>query len=137
MLRPSSLYKDLVTQYFDWAGWEATIAAYDITIDRPYRSYHPRFPDIIYPLDYGFINNTTSGDGDEVDVFVGSAENGLVGVLLTTDHRKGDHEMKFLFNCSPEEIYLAHGFINFDQQLMEGTLVLRHPMAALWRAGGR
>lgn len=130
-------YAELVAQHFDWAGWERLIAAHGITIDRPYRSHHPAFPDIIYPLDYGYVNHTMSGDGDEVDVFVGSTQNGLVGLLLTTDHRRGDQEMKLLYGCAPEEIYLAHGFINFDRRLMEGTLVLRHPMAMLWRADDR
>jgi inorganic pyrophosphatase len=129
-------FADLAATHFDWTGWERLILENGLTIDRPYRSHHPAFPDIIYPLDYGYINDTTSGDGDEVDVFVGSAKNGLVGLLLTTDHRRGDHEMKLLYGCTPEEIYLAHGFMNFDRRLMEGVLVLRLPMRDLWRETG-
>ena len=64
-------------------------------------------------------------------MFVGSAHNGLVGLLLTSDFRKGDREVKLLCDCTPEEIYLANGFINFDRTLMEGTLVLRHPLHTL------
>ena len=67
-----------------------------------------------------------------MDVFVGSANNGLVGLLMTIDHGRGDREVKLLYNCTPEEIYLANGFINFDRTRMEGTLVLRRPLQELW-----
>jgi inorganic pyrophosphatase len=123
--------EDVSDGRFDWADWEALIRANGITLDRPYGSPHPRFPDIIYPLDYGYVNATVSSDGDEVDVFVGSAQNGLVALLVTSDFRKGDREVKLLYNCTPEEIYLANGFVNFDRTLMEGTLILRRPMHAL------
>ncbi len=127
--------RGLVAERFDWAGWEALILDNGITIDRPYRTPHPRFPEIIYPIDYGYIKGTRSTDGEEVDIFVGTAENGLVGVLMTTDYRKGDREIKLLYNCTPQEIYLTNGFINFDRHLMEGTLVLRYPMRMLWEDG--
>lgn len=117
---------------FDWDGWEALIEENGLTIDRPYRSRHPDFPEIVYPMNYGYVNHTVGSDGHEVDVFVGSAHNGLVGLLLTTDHRRGDREVKLLYHCTPEEIYLAHGFINFDRARMEGTLVLRRPMHDIW-----
>ena len=128
---PVSL-RTLVAGQFGWAAWEALIDQNGLTIDRPYRSRHPDFSDIIYPMNYGYINDTTSTDGHEVDVFIGTADTGLVGLLMTTDYRRGDREVKLLFDCTPEEIYLANGFINFDRARMEGTLVLRRPMHELW-----
>ena len=131
MAKPPSV-SAFTAQHFRWAAWEKLIGQNGITIDRPYRSRHPRFPEIIYPLDYGYINGTRGTDGEEVDVFVGSGTGGLTALLLTTDHRRGDREFKLLWGCTPEEIYLAHGFINFDRTLMDGLLVLRHPMQELW-----
>lgn len=119
----------------DWAAYEALIHQQGLTIDRPRFSRHPKFPEIVYPIDYGFVNGTVGEDGDELDVFVGTADNGLVGLMRTVDHRKGDTELKLLYNCSPAEIYLVNGFINFDPELMEGRLTLRYPMAALWNEG--
>ena len=132
-IKPS--LRRLVAGQFNWDGWEALIRRNGITLDRPYRSPHPNHPEIIYPINYGYVNGTTSSDGDAVDVFVGTAENGLVGLLMTTDYGRGDREIKLLYNCTPEEIYLANGFINFDRQRMEGTLALRHPMQTLWVSG--
>jgi len=41
-------------------------------IDRPRDSAHSRYPDYIYPFDYGYLDGTTSGDGDGIDCWVGS-----------------------------------------------------------------
>ena len=122
----------LVAEHFPWEAWERTVEARGVTIDRPYRSAHPAYPSIVYPIDYGYVNGTMAGDGHEVDVFVGSADNGLVGTMVTTDHRRGDREFKLLYRCTPEEVYLVNGFINFDPTLMEGSLVLRREMHHLW-----
>lgn len=121
----------------DWEGWEALIRANGITLDRPRGSTHPAFPEIVYPIDYGYVNGTTSGDAQEVDVFVGTAPpgspaHGLVAAIVTADRRKGDREVKLLWNCTPAEIYVVNGFINFDRTLMEGTLVMRRAMRGLW-----
>lgn len=41
-----------------------------ITIDRPLGSTHPKHRDIVYPINYGFIEHTTGGDGEEIDVYL-------------------------------------------------------------------
>ena len=122
----------LVATHLAWEAWEQTIATHGITIDRPYGSAHPRYPEIIYPIDYGYVNGTRGTDGDGLDLFVGTADLGLVGLILTRDYRQGDREAKLLYRCSPEEIYRAHGFINYDRSLLEGVLVLRYPMREIW-----
>jgi inorganic pyrophosphatase len=126
-------YHAFFVEHFRWSDWAALLHERGATIERPYGSSHPDFPSIIYPIDYGYLPGTLGTDGHAVDVFVGSADTGLVGMLLTTDHRRGDREAKLLWNCSPEEVYLTHGFVNFDRSLMEGALVLRYPMADLWQ----
>ena len=125
--------RELATRRIHWEAWADVIDENGISIDRPRGSVHPIHPDIIYPIDYGYVNETLGTDGDALDVFVGSAETGLLGAVVTRDHRKGDTEFKLIVDCTPEEIYLVNGFINFDTRLMEGILVLRRPMADLWR----
>lgn len=95
----------------DWDGWEWLLCERGVVIDRPRASAHPRYPDMIYPLDYGYIPNTTGGDGAEVDVFVGAAETGLCAALLTTDAVKGDQELKLLWNLTGQEIVIALDFV--------------------------
>lgn len=120
----------------DWSAWETLIRSNGITIDRPRHSVHPVHDEIVYPIDYGFVSGTKSSDGEEIDIFVGTADSGLVGAIWTTDHRKGDRECKFLIDCTPEEVYLVNGFLNFDRSLMEGRLVLRRRMRELWGVDG-
>lgn len=136
--RTSDEVRRLMTD-IDWRLWEETLSDRGITLDRPRGTAHPTLSEIIYPIDYGYVNGTVGQDGEEVDVFVGSADVGLVGAIVTVDHRKKDVELKLLMNCSPAEVYLVNGFINFDRARMEGTLVMRRPLKELWersRSGG-
>jgi inorganic pyrophosphatase len=122
---------EIVTEHFGWASWEAIIESHPPVIDRPKGSGHPTYPSIIYPIDYGYVPGTLGSDGEPVDVFVGQAGNGLVGAIITVDYRRRDRELKLLFNCSPEEVYLVNGFINYDTRFMRGRLALRYTLDSL------
>ena len=124
---------NLIPAPINWMDWEALIEQNGVTIDRPFASPHPDHPTIIYPIDYGYINDTLSSDGQEVDIFCGSATNKLVALIQTADFRKGDQEIKLIYNCTPAEIYLVNGFINFAPDLMQGKLLMRWPMQDLWQ----
>ena len=52
-----------------------------IKIDRPFGSKHPKHG-FIYPVNYGYVPNTTSGDGEELDAY-------LLGVFEPVDEYKG------------------------------------------------
>ena len=41
----------------------------DIKVDRPLGSKHPKHG-FIYPVNYGYVPNTISGDGLELDCYV-------------------------------------------------------------------
>ncbi len=132
MLPPHTAFTSLVAEQVRWEAWEALIAARGLIIDRPARSAHPDYPTVVYPLDYGYIPGTMGGDGEAVDCFRGTGTTGLVALLLTTDHRTGVRQGKWLYNCTPPEIYTAHGFMNYAPRLLEGRLVMHDPMHALW-----
>ena len=42
----------------------------DVVIDRPIGSKHPKFENIIYKVNYGYVPNTKKDDGDEIDVYI-------------------------------------------------------------------
>ena len=82
-----------------------------ITIDRPKGSPHPRYPALIYPLDYGFLEKTSAADGNGIDVWIGSgAEKTLTGILCTFDRLKRDAEIKLLIGCTKEDVETILGF---------------------------
>ncbi len=84
-----------------WAAAEQLLATSEIVIDRPKGSTHPRIPEAIYPVAYGYLKGTAGGDGEGIDVWVGSLTPGtLTGVVCTIDLHKRDAELKLLFGCS-------------------------------------
>lgn len=79
---------------------------------------------MIYPLDYGYLENTSAGDGDGIDVWVGSIHNKtLTGILCTFDRLKRDAEIKLLIGCTPEDVQAIRSFHNEMQ-----TLFIPNPM---------
>jgi inorganic pyrophosphatase len=108
-----------------WRALESLLADTAIVIDRPKGSRHPDWPKIIYPLDYGYLEDTRAMDGAGIDVWRGSkAEADIVGILCTVDLAKRDSEIKILIGCTEEEIRTVHAFHNADDT-MKGILV-RH-----------
>ena len=75
------------------------------TIDRPLGSSHPDYPDMIYPINYGYVDGITGGDGEEQDVYVfgteeatGAFEGEVIGVV----HRLNDCEDKWIVSINGE-----------------------------------
>ncbi len=87
-----------------WLALDELVAASAVKIDRPKGTAHPRYPDLIYPADYGYLENTRAMDGGGVDVWVGSLpERKLTAVVCTVDLLKRDTEIKLLLGCTPQE----------------------------------
>lgn len=87
-----------------WTGLDRLVAAHELVVDRPRGSAHPRYPDWLYPLDYGYLAGTRGGDGAGVDVWLGSrADQGVTGVVCTVDLAQGDAEVKILWGCTAAE----------------------------------
>jgi len=98
-----------------WQFLERLIAEKKIVIDRPRGSAHPRYSDMIYPLDYGFLEGTRTGDGAGIDVWRGvSGEQRVSGLLCTVDLKKGDAEIKILVGCTGQETQAILQFLNSD-----------------------
>jgi inorganic pyrophosphatase len=65
----------------------------------------------VYPLAYGYLQGTMSGDGQGIDVWLGSSgERGVTGVISTIDLRKRDLEVKLLLGCSRADIAEIEAF---------------------------
>jgi inorganic pyrophosphatase len=111
-----------------WTALDRLVAESTVCIDRPKGSRHPRFPDLVYPLDYGYLEGTQAGDGHGIDVWRGSLpSDGITAVVCTVDMLKRDSEVKLLLGCRPAE---------------EDTVVATHntgPQSAILirRPGGR
>ncbi len=74
-----------------------------IKVDRPIGSVHPKHPDVIYPINYGYIPGILGGDGEELDVYVLGVDTPLIaftGKVIGIVHRQNDVEDKLV--AAPE-----------------------------------
>ena len=70
----------------------------EVIIDRPLGTKHPK-NDIVYELNYGFIPNTKSGDGEEIDVYVLGINEPILktkGKVIAVINRLNDVEDKLV-----------------------------------------
>ena len=106
-------------------------------IDRPMGSCHPRYKDMFYPVNYGYVTGVKGGDGAEQDIYLlgeNSAVTEYTGKVIAVYHRYNDNETKWIVvPCdedgavrkdadlpSDDEIYAQ---IAFQEQFFCGVLV--------------
>lgn len=71
----------------------------EIEIDRPLGSAHPKHPDLIYPVNYGFIPGVLGGDGEETDVYLLGVDGPVFkssAQIIAIVHRLDDEEDKLV-----------------------------------------
>jgi inorganic pyrophosphatase len=96
-----------------WTLLGELVSSSRVVIDRPRGSAYPCSPENIYLLDYDSLKDTTSGDGQGIDVWLGSADTRhLSAVLVGADLKKRDAELKLLPGCTPAEAQAVQGFLN-------------------------
>jgi inorganic pyrophosphatase len=100
-----------------WNDLNVLLKNHKIVIDRSKGTTHSRYPDFRYPLDYGYLDGTSGGDGQGIDVWVGSGSRScLTGVVCTVDLHKRDAEVKLLLGCTIHEAETVLGVHNSGPQ---------------------
>ena len=98
-----------------------------VKIDRPLNSKHPKH-EFVYSVNYGFVPNTISGDGEELDCYVLGINKKLEsfeGKCIAVIHRTNDNDDKLIIveegkNYTDEEI---REFTNFQEQYFESEII--------------
>lgn len=98
-----------------------------VKIDRPLGSKHPDW-DLIYEVNYGFIPNTISGDGEELDCYVLGIDKPLdsfTGKCIAIIHRINDNDDKLIIvpdgmNFTDEEI---RNLTNFQEKYFKSIII--------------
>lgn len=96
-------------------------------IDRPMGTAHPRCPDMIYPVNYGYVEGVFAGDGAEQDIYLLGADkpqDRFSGKVIAVYHRLNDCEDKWIVSAdgrdhSDSEILSA---IEFQEKFFDGVL---------------
>lgn len=107
-----------------WAALDELIRSSEIVIDRPKGTAHPKYPGLSYPVDYGYLKNTSSMDGEGIDVYAGTGKKALDALICTIDLLKRDSEIKLLLGCTEaeKEILLE---VHNQTRYMKGILIRR------------
>ncbi len=97
-------------------------------IDRPLGSSHPRFPNMIYPVNYGFVDDVYAEDGENQDVYLLGIDipvSEFTGRVIAVYCRINDVEDKWIVSydgkdLSDEQILRQ---IHFQEQYFQGKLL--------------
>ena len=98
-----------------------------IKIDRPFGSKHPKHG-FIYPVNYGYVPNTISGDGEELDAYllgVFEPVDEFEGKCIAIIHRTNDDDDKLVIvpegkNYSDDAI---NALTEFQEQYFEHIII--------------
>ena len=99
----------------------------EVKIDRKLGSKHPKWG-FIYELNYGYIENVISGDGEELDAYILGVEypvESFKGVCIAVLKRLKEDDDKLIVapkgvDFTEEEI---RNLINFQEQWFESIIV--------------
>ncbi|MGL4874458.1 MAG: inorganic diphosphatase [Clostridium sp.] len=98
-----------------------------VKMDRPLGSKHPKHK-FIYSLNYGFIPDTISGDGEEIDVYIiGEFEplETYEGYVVAIIKRTNDIEDKLVV-CKERKKYTKEqikALVEFQERFFESTII--------------
>lgn len=75
-----------------------------VIVDRPLGTHHPKYKDLYYSLNYGYVEGIISADGEEQDAYilgVNEPVSEFSGKVIAVIHRFDDVEEKWV--VAPEE----------------------------------
>ena len=98
---------------FFWQKLDTLFFSSKLVVDRHRNTVHYKYSNLVYPVDYGYLSDTTGSDQAPIDVFKGSQKSNQVGaIVVSADILKKDCEVKLLIGCSEEEEHEVLAFLN-------------------------
>ena len=84
-------------------GQEVLGTTVTVTVDRPYGSFHPHYPDTQYPCNYGYVEHVLAADEEFQDAYIVGVYEPLerfTGVVVAIIYRRNDSESKWVVSPS-------------------------------------
>ena len=70
-----------------------------VIVDRPLGTYHPKYKNLFYPVNYGYVDGIIAADGEEQDAFILGVNKPIkefTGKVIAVIHRFDDVEEKLV-----------------------------------------
>lgn len=100
-----------------------------VIVDRPLGSHHPNYTDIVYRVNYGYIENIIAPDGEEQDAYVLGIDKPIseyLGRVIAIVHRLDDIEDKWI--VAPEGMHYSKDEIikqiEFQEQFFKYEIII-------------
>lgn len=123
---------ELENNIYFWQKLDTLLLSSTLVIERPKGVAHPKFPNMVYPVDYGYLKDTFSSDHMAIDAFQGSIHTMQVqAIAVAADILKKDCEIKLLIGCTPEETEEIMQVLNSTEN-QKAILVRRGNSAPSW-----
>ena len=100
-----------------------------VVVDRPLGSVHPKHKDLIYSVNYGYVPDVITADGEEQDAYILGIDEPVaefVGKIIAIIHRKNDIEDKWIIalenmSFSKEEIA---DLVEFQEKFFDTEILM-------------
>lgn len=100
-----------------------------VTVDRPLGSNHPKYKDMYYPINYGYIEGIIAPDGEEQDAYILGVDQPVerfTGKIIAIVHRYDDAEEKWV--VCPEDVSFTKAeiieLIRFQEQYYQSEIIM-------------
>lgn len=100
-----------------------------VIVDRPLGSFHPNFPELHYPVNYGYIEGIIAPDGEEQDAYILGVDvpvREFVGTVIAIIKREDDVEDKWVI--APEGVEFSveqiREQVHFQEQFFRSSITL-------------
>lgn len=97
-----------------------------VTMDRPIGSRHPKHPEVVYPINYGYVEGLLGGDGEEQDVYVLGVDEPLAtftGKVIAVVHRFDDDECKWVAANGDYSSSEIASLVNFQERFHDSVII--------------
>ena len=100
-----------------------------VTVDRALGTYHPKYTDMYYPINYGYVKGIIAPDGEEQDAYILGVDTPVkefTGKIIAVIKRNDDIEEKWV--VAPENLSFSKEEIIrqtcFQEQYFDSYVVM-------------
>lgn len=110
----------LLNNGYFWQKIDSIVSSSSSIIHQPKGSHHTKYLNMVYPVDYGYFEDTAA-----IKFFRGSnGKHSVDAIMIVADILKRDLEVKLLWGCTSDEEEEILRFIN-QTDYQKGILVRR------------